>query len=126
MRNSLRTGVRVLWLQHVCASILFLCLHLTLHDDVSAPGPLCRWVWLCVHLPGCDSVQAFMCLSVCCYGCACSVSVHVQVCTSCLHLCVHAPHGMCVPVSEWDVTAEAVCARVPMGVCLSPVLLHSS
>ena len=45
------------------------------------------------------------------------VSVSVLVCISCLHLCLHALH-VCVPVCEWDMPAEAVCVRTPMGVSL--------
>ena len=36
MQTSLRANVCVPRLQHVCISILLLCLHMTLRDEVSA------------------------------------------------------------------------------------------
>lgn len=73
---------------------------MTLRDDVSA---LCQEVRLCVHLPGCDCVQAFVCLSmcVCWYACVC-VCVYAHACASVrlvfVSLCACTLWHVCAPV----------------------------
>lgn len=120
MRTSLRASVCVPWLQHVCISVLFLCLPMTVCDDVSA---LCQEVRLCVHLPGCDSVQAFVCLSICVcwYACVC---VCARACASVrlvfVSLCACTLWHVCAPVGEACAglslcVHEDACERAPLS-----------